>query len=103
LFIEEYNLEVYEMDMHFMDFEDESFDAVWYRHTLEHSFAPLRVLSEISRVFKDNGYLFAVLPPPPEPEEPYLGHWHPIPPYQFKYLLEVCNFNVIEIRTTDFS
>ena len=48
LFIEEYNLQVYEMDMHCMDFEDESFDAVWCRHTLEHSFAPLQVLYEIT-------------------------------------------------------
>jgi SAM-dependent methyltransferase len=103
LFIEEHNLEVYEMDMHCMDFEDEAFDAVWCRHTLEHSFAPLQVLYEIYRVLRENGYLFAVLPPPPEPQGPYEGHWHQIPQYQFKYLLAVCNFNVIDIRTTYFS
>jgi SAM-dependent methyltransferase len=103
LFIEEHNLEVYEMDMHCMDFEDESFDAVWCRHTLEHSFAPLQVLSEIYRVTKHNGYLFAVLPPPPDPQEPYEGHWHQIPLYQFKYLLEMCNFKILDIRTTYFS
>jgi ubiquinone/menaquinone biosynthesis C-methylase UbiE len=103
LFIDKYNLSIYEMDMHCMDFADESFDAVWCRHTLEHSFSPLQVLSEIYRVLKNNGYLFAVLPPPPEPQEPYPGHWHQIPQYQFKYLLEVCNFNVIEIKRTYFS
>jgi SAM-dependent methyltransferase len=103
LFIEEHNLEVYEMDMHCMDFEDESFDAVWCRHTLEHSFAPLQVLSEIYRVTKHHGYLFAVLPPPPDPQEPYEGHWHQIPLYQFKYLLEMCNFKILDIRTTYFS
>jgi ubiquinone/menaquinone biosynthesis C-methylase UbiE len=79
LFIEEHNLEVYEMDMHSMEFDDESFDAVWCRHTLEHSFAPLQVLAEIYRVTKNDSYLFAVLPPPPEPQEPYEGHWHQIP------------------------
>jgi SAM-dependent methyltransferase len=103
LFIEKYNLQVYEMDMHCMVFEAESFDAVWCRHTLEHSFAPLQVLYEISRVLKDNGYLFAVLPPPPDPQEPYEGHWHQIPQYQFKYLLELCHFHVIDIRTAYFS
>jgi SAM-dependent methyltransferase len=103
LFIEEYNLQVYEMDMHCMDFEDGSFDAVWCRHTIEHSFAPLQVLYEISRVLKDNGYLFAVLPPPPDPQEPYEGHWHQIPQYQFRYLLELCNFHVIDIRTAYYS
>jgi len=103
LFIEEHDLKVYEMDMHCMDFEDELFDAVWCRHTLEHSFAPLQVLSEIYRVTKNDGYLFAVLPPPPEPPGPYEGHWHQIPQYQFKYLLELCNFKVLDMRTSYFS
>jgi ubiquinone/menaquinone biosynthesis C-methylase UbiE len=43
------------MDMHCMDFEDGSFDAVCCRHTLEHSFAALQALYEISRVLKENG------------------------------------------------
>jgi ubiquinone/menaquinone biosynthesis C-methylase UbiE len=103
LFIEEHNLTVHEMDMHSMNFKDESFGAIWCRHTLEHSFAPLQVLFEIYRVLKCNGYLFAVLPPPPEPQELYEGHWHQIPQYQFKYLLELCHFNVIDIRTAYFS
>jgi SAM-dependent methyltransferase len=103
LFLEEYDLKVYEMDMHCMDFEDESFDAVWCRHTLEHSFAPLQVLAEIYRVTKENGYLFAVLPPPPQPEESFDGHWHQIPQYQFKYLLEMCQFTIIDMRTSYFS
>jgi SAM-dependent methyltransferase len=103
LFIDENHLQVYEMDMHCTDFEDGSFDAVWCRHTLEHSFAPLQVLAEISRVLKDNGYLFAVLPPPPDPPELYEGHWHQIPQYQFRYLLELCQFHVIDIRTVYFS
>jgi ubiquinone/menaquinone biosynthesis C-methylase UbiE/cell division protein FtsB len=103
LFIEEYSLEVYEMDMHCMDFEDESFDAVWCRHTLEHSFAPLQVLYEIYRVTKKNGYLFVVLPPPPDSQEPYEGHWHQIPQYQLEYLLKMCGFEIISIRTAWFS
>jgi SAM-dependent methyltransferase len=103
LFIEKHKLEIYEMDMHCMEFEDGSFDAVWCRHTLEHSFAPLQVLYEIYRILKGNGYLFAVLPPPPDPQELFEGHWHQIPPYQFRYLLELCNFEVIDIRTTYFS
>jgi SAM-dependent methyltransferase len=103
LFIEEHNLQAYEMDMHCMEFDDESFDAVWCRHTLEHSFAPLQVLSEIYRVTKQDGYLFAVLPPPPDPQEPYEGHWHQIPLYQFRYLLEMCNFEILDIRTSYFS
>src|SRR5262249_9751911 len=66
-FIELNRLDVQVGDMHSMKFRDASFDAVWCRHTLEHSFAPLQVLAEIHRVLKPNGLLFVVLPPPPNP------------------------------------
>ncbi len=103
LYIEENNLEVFEMDMHWLDFNDNTFDAVWCRHTLEHSFAPLQVLAEIYRVLKKDGLLFVALPPPPQPPVPYHGHFHQIPDYQLKYLLEMCNFNVLRIETVYFS
>jgi SAM-dependent methyltransferase len=102
-FIESYELDVREGDMHCMDLPDMSFDAVWCRHTLEHSFAPLQVLAEINRVLKPDGYLFAVLPPPPEPPGAFPDHWHQIPEYQFRYLLESCNFRVIKLWTQHFS
>ena len=103
LWIEEHGLRVYEMDMHALALDRESFDAVWCRHTLEHSFAPLQVLAEIHRVLRPGGYLFAVLPPPPNPAEPYPGHWHQIPDYQFRYLLEMTRFDVLDMRTAWFS
>lgn len=103
LFIEEHNLEIHEMDMHCLDFDEETFDAVWCRHTLEHSFAPLQILAEINRVLKKGGNLFIVLPPPPNPPSPYHGHWHQIPDYQLKYLLEMCGFEVMSIKTVFFS
>jgi SAM-dependent methyltransferase len=102
-FIEEYGLDVRRGDMHNLTFRDSSFDAVWCRHTLEHSFAPLQVLAEIYRVLKPGGYLFAVLPPPPVPPGPFPDHWHQIPDYQFRYLLEVCNFDVLKLWTAYFS
>ena len=103
LFIEEFKLKVFEMDMHNLEFPNESFDAVWCRHSLEHSFAPLLALAEMYRVLRRNGYLFIALPPPPEPPEPYLGHWHQIPDYQLKYLLEMCNFEILSLKTVFFS
>jgi hypothetical protein len=42
-----------------MDLKNGSFGPTWHLHTLEYSFALLQVLSEISRVLKDNGYLFS--------------------------------------------
>lgn len=49
---------------------------------------------------KPEGYLFAAPPPPPEP---YEGHWHQIPDYQFRYLLEMSHFTVLSMRTAWFS
>lgn len=103
LFIDNHSLQVQEMDMHALEFGNSSFDAVWCRHTLEHSFAPLRVLSEIYRALQPGGYLFIVLPPPPIPAEFYPGHWHQIPDYQLGYLLRLSNFTILELRTAWFS
>lgn len=55
-------LDVKPADIHNLPFNDNSFDAVWIRHTLEHSLRPKTVLWEIRRVLKDKGYLFLVFP-----------------------------------------
>jgi len=47
------------MDMHRMTFPDDSFDAVYASHSLEHSYDPARVVGEIIRVAK-NGAILAV-------------------------------------------
>jgi ubiquinone/menaquinone biosynthesis C-methylase UbiE len=93
------------MDMHALAFPDECFDAVWCRHTLEHSFAPLQVLAEIHRILKSSGYLFVVLPPPPEPPEPDPRALAPDPglPAPLRYLLDMTGFDVSDMRTAWFS
>jgi SAM-dependent methyltransferase len=97
------DITVLEMDMHDLNFKDESYDAVWCRHTLEHSFSPLQVLAEITRVLKPGGFLFCILPPPPSPSQYYPGHYHQIPDYQLSYLLELSGFEVLEIKTSYYS
>ena len=103
LYIEEHSLDVREGDMHRLEFANGSFDAVWCRHVLEHSFSPMQVLAEIYRVTKPGGYLFIVLPPPPEPPGSYPGHWHQIPDYQLRYLLEMSNYAIDKLWTALFS
>lgn len=103
LYIEEHKLDIRVMDMHCMELRNDSYDAVWCRHTLEHSFAPLQVLAEIFRVTRKGGYLFIILPPIPHDNEPYPGHWHQISDYQLKYLLEMSNFEVLSVKTSWFS
>ena len=56
--------DVYFMDQSFMDFEDDTFDIVWSKHCLEHSFMPAFTLSEYYRVMKPNAYLYVEVPAP---------------------------------------
>ncbi|MDB5417418.1 MAG: Methyltransferase type 11 [Phenylobacterium sp.] len=57
-------LEVLEMDLSFLDFEDGRFDLVWCRHALEHSVFPFFTLSEMHRVLKPGGVLYVEVPAP---------------------------------------
>ncbi len=52
------------MDQSFLDFPPESFDLVWARHCLEHSFMPLFTLSGFKRVLKPGGHLYIEVPAP---------------------------------------
>lgn len=53
---------VLKMDFHFLDFNDESFDLIYSRHSLEHSPMPLLALMEWYRVSR--AWLCLVLPNP---------------------------------------
>lgn len=58
------NLEVFKMDQNELSFPENYFDGVWARHVLEHSLAPLFTLTEIARVLRPNGRLYAEMPAP---------------------------------------
>ncbi|THD78779.1 MAG: class I SAM-dependent methyltransferase [Phenylobacterium sp.] len=57
-------LNIVEMDLSFLDFEDDRFDLVWCRHALEHSVFPFFTLSEMHRVLKPGGVLYMEAPAP---------------------------------------
>ena len=58
------NLEVFKMDQNELSFPENYFDGVWARHVLEHSLAPLFTLTEIARVLRPRGRLYAEMPAP---------------------------------------
>jgi SAM-dependent methyltransferase len=84
---------VKKMDMHFLEFEDETFDLVWSHHSLEHSFSPLLALREWYRVTKKGGCVAVTVPP--HKDEIVSGHfnigWNI---GHLMYLLGICGFNV---------
>jgi len=60
----EKGFDILEMDQSFLDFADATFDLVWCRHCIEHSFLPYFTLAEFGRVLKPNGVLYLEVPAP---------------------------------------
>ena len=52
------------MDMSCLEFEDEHFDGIWARHSLEHSIYPFYTLHEWNRVLKPLGWIYIEVPAP---------------------------------------
>ena len=67
---EDYNVvkdkgyEVYQYDMTFTEFEDDTFDYVIMRHCLEHSVWPYLTLLEMNRILKMHGRMYIEMPAP---------------------------------------
>jgi len=84
---------VKKMDMHFLDFPDNSFDLIWSHHSMEHSFSPVYVLREWLRVLRPGGYLAVTVPP--HKEQIVSGHfnvgWNV---GQLVYLLGITGYNL---------
>lgn len=56
--------ETHVMDQSFLTFPDASFDAIWCRHSLEHSIAPLFTLNGFHKVLKPHGAIYIEVPAP---------------------------------------
>lgn len=66
-------IECYEMDMTFLKFENNTYDALWVRHALEHSPFPYLTLLEFNRVLKLEGFIYVEMPMPDTPR--VLENW----------------------------
>lgn len=56
--------DVFQMDMSFLEFPDETFDLIWARHSLEHSLFPYFTLHVLFSALKHGGLLYAEMPAP---------------------------------------
>ena len=57
-------LDVFQMDMSFLEFPDETFDLIWARHSLEHSLFPYFTLHVLFSALRHGGMLYAEVPAP---------------------------------------
>ncbi|MBC8553822.1 MAG: methyltransferase domain-containing protein [Candidatus Brocadiales bacterium] len=87
------------MDMNFLDFDDKSFDLLFARHALEHSFSPLLSLMEWRRV--SNRYLLLVLPAPDYWTYAGRNHFYVLNHSQWWNLFEQTNWKVIQEEIFD--
>lgn len=90
---------VKEMDFHFLEYPDDSFQLVFARHVLEHSPMPLLALMEWHRV--SSLYLLLVLPAPEH--YGYIGrnHYSVMGKQQAKWLLRRAGWHVVAKGYTD--
>ncbi|PJB50010.1 MAG: hypothetical protein CO103_03565 [Chloroflexi bacterium CG_4_9_14_3_um_filter_45_9] len=84
---------VLEEDFSFLPFEDESYDLLYSRHSLEHSPVPLLTLMEWHRVSKK--YVALVLPSPEHWGYVGLNHYCVLNKEQWRNLFDVAGFNVV--------
>lgn len=92
------NYDVYQMDQSFLSFENESFDIIWARHVLEHSFFPIYTLTEFSRVLKPDGFVYVELPLPGQVtrQETNPNHYSIFSIEVWREVFKKANLNIIE-------
>lgn len=88
-----HGLKVYNMDFHFLDFPDNSFDLILSRHSLEHSPMPLLALMEWFRVSKS--WLMLILPNAEHYGWAGLNHYSVLHPNQAEFLLDKAGWHII--------
>lgn len=87
------NPNVHNMDFSFLNFDDNSFDIIFSRHSLEHSPMPVLTLMEWYRVSKS--WLCLILPNPITYGWAGLNHYSVMHPNQVEFLLERAGWNII--------
>ena len=92
---EELGIDLIQMDMHVLNFKDETFDGILSIQTFEHSLSPFIVASEISRVLKPGGRAL-IDTPDPDDEAMWAKH-HPslLYPLQLRRLFRLFDLKVI--------
>lgn len=92
-FCKEKQLRVFRFDMNLMPFQDDSFDMVFARHTIEHSVMPLVALLEWRRIAKK--YILIVTPRPPHFER-FPNHYSIMSQQMWEWLFENALLEIVD-------
>lgn len=100
----ELGFKVLKMDQSFLEFEDKTFDIIWARHVVEHSFMPLFTLHEYERILKPKGYLYMEVPGSETSckHEVNPNHYSVLTKTMWLSLLDKSNFFVDDILDLNF-
>ena len=84
------------MDMSFLDFEDEEFELIWCRHSLEHSVMPYISLRELNRVLSPEGYMYVEVPSPTPPHIANPSHYSMLDDLSLQELFRRTGFKLLD-------
>ena len=106
-------LRCYEHDLRELSLPNDSFDAIYMGHVIEHLYDPRRLLIECRRVLKPNGRLSIVTPNSQSWGRKHYGkdwrgleaprHLQLFSPSSLRRLLEECGFVISDLHTTNRS
>lgn len=97
--------DVVEEDMSFMTADNDTYDVLFARHSLEHSPFPLLTLLEFYRVLANDGLVYIEMPSPKcdRPLEEYDNHYSIMGPRQWTALMKRAGFTVVDVGELNFS
>jgi 2-polyprenyl-3-methyl-5-hydroxy-6-metoxy-1,4-benzoquinol methylase len=95
---------VVEEDMSFQGAEDEAYDVLFARHSLEHSPYPLLTLLEFNRILKPGGIAYIEMPSPQctRALEEYDNHYAIMGARQWRALMIRAGFDTLDIGELKF-
>ena len=71
---EQYNIMLFEQDMHFLPYPADFFDAVVLIHTYEHAYAPTILLGELYYILRPGGRIYVACPDAEDPNQHTIWH-----------------------------
>lgn len=97
---EQYGLDLYFMDMHFTNFQNNVWDAIVGFHIFEHTPSPLLLGLEFLRILKDGGKLLLEMPAGEEhfPYDANVHHMNMMTPWIAQRMIRKCGFTNIVVE-----